>query len=279
MLRRDVQLQLRAAKPSLATLCAARTLRVGEPSGVADLPAHMVAAELPERLAFKAQTGRIAIPVVLEAAEKGAQEWQFSGYSCAYGVVFWGRWGYQQVVEAGALDKCMTAEGFDCVLVGIDHDGPPHARTIATGETRRLHLSSDDYGQKVEARIPMGDASGDMIRERIEAGVLTEMSLVATIVDYEWGGGDYSVQRITELDQNRGDVSIVVYGMNPETMIGMPTSVSATAVSTESLPPSDPPPHGGSETEIVSDEVDGDAPPDGQDIMSLRAELKSLEMI
>ena len=275
MLRSDVLRQLRAANPPLAKLRLAAEMRVGEPSGIGDLPAHIVAAELPERCHLRAQTGKVMATTILEAAEKGRSAWKFSGYSTAYGVVFWGRWGYQQVVEPGALDRSMAAESTDVVLVGIGHDGLPHARTVGVkSEMRKLHLSSDSYGQLVEAQIPVGDPSGDMIRARIDDGMLTEMSLVATIVDYEWGGGDYSVQRITELDQDRGDVSIVIYGMNPAATILPAAGVSASApAATESPPPSTPP--GGDGGEPSTEVASGDT----ADTVSLRAEMEALERL
>ncbi|MGW1859367.1 HK97 family phage prohead protease [Streptomyces collinus] len=117
---------------------------------------------------------------------------------------------YTEVVRRGAFSKTL-AEGAD-VPFKLNHDGMTLART----KSGTMRLSEDSTGLHVEADLDPGNGQVRDIRSAMERGDLDEMSFAFRVTRQEWSP-DYSQRDITEVNLNKGDVSIVNYGANPHT--------------------------------------------------------------
>jgi HK97 family phage prohead protease len=117
---------------------------------------------------------------------------------------------YTEVVRRGAFSKTL-AEGAD-VPFKLNHDGMTLART----KSGTMRLSEDSTGLHVEADLDPGNGQVRDIRSAMERGDLDEMSFAFRVTRQEWSP-DYTQRDITEVNMNKGDVSIVNYGANPHT--------------------------------------------------------------
>lgn len=117
---------------------------------------------------------------------------------------------YTEVVRAGAFAKTLS-EGAD-VPFKLNHDGMTLART----KSGTMRLSEDTTGLHVEADLDPGNGMVRDIRSAMERGDLDEMSFAFRVTRQEWSP-DWSQRDITEVNLNKGDVSIVNYGANPHT--------------------------------------------------------------
>jgi len=117
---------------------------------------------------------------------------------------------YTEVVRAGAFAKTLS-EGAD-VPFKLNHDGMTLART----KSGTMRLSEDSTGLHVEADLDPANGQVRDIRSAMDQGDLDEMSFAFRVTRQEWSP-DYSQRDITEVNLNKGDVSIVNYGANPHT--------------------------------------------------------------
>lgn len=121
---------------------------------------------------------------------------------------------YQETVRGGAFAKTLS-EGADVALL-LNHGGATMART----KSGSLVLSEDSHGLLSEATLNTQRSDvADMVMA-IQDGDITEMSFGFRIVRQSWNE-DYTDRELTELNLNKGDVSAVNYGANPNTNIGM----------------------------------------------------------
>lgn len=121
---------------------------------------------------------------------------------------------YQETVRGGAFAKTLS-EGADVALL-LNHSGATMART----KSGTLVLSEDSHGLLSEATLNTQRSDiADMVMA-IQDGNITEMSFGFRIVRQSWNE-DYTDRELTELNLNKGDVSAVNYGANPNTNIGM----------------------------------------------------------
>jgi HK97 family phage prohead protease len=117
---------------------------------------------------------------------------------------------YTEVVRSGAFAKTLS-EGAD-VPFKLNHDGMTLART----KSGTMRLAEDSTGLHVEADLDPGNGQVRDIRSAMERGDLDEMSFAFRVTRQEWSP-DYTQRDITEVNMNKGDVSIVNYGANPHT--------------------------------------------------------------
>ncbi len=120
---------------------------------------------------------------------------------------------YSEVIRQGAFGKTL-AEGPDVAFLA-NHDGLTMARTI--GGT--LELSEDSTGLLSRATLNTKRSDVRDLVLAIEDGVIDQMSFAFSVVRQQWSP-DYDERAITEVNINRGDVSAVNYGANPNTNIG-----------------------------------------------------------
>lgn len=118
--------------------------------------------------------------------------------------------GYTEVVRAGAFAKTLS-EGAD-VPFKLNHDGMTLART----KSGTMRLAEDSTGLHVEADLDPTNGQVRDIHSAMERGDLDEMSFAFRVTRQEWSP-DYTQRDITEVNLNKGDVSIVNYGANPHT--------------------------------------------------------------
>lgn len=135
---------------------------------------------------------------------------------------------YDEVVDAGAFDRTLSNNPDVAFL--LNHRGTTMART----KSGSLELGVDDTGLIVDAYC--NPERGDVrdLAHAIEDGDVDEMSFAFRIVRGQWSP-DYTEYRILEVDLDRGDVSAVNYGANPNTSISARAHQALAAV--EELPP------------------------------------------
>ncbi len=148
----------------------------------------------------------------------GGTRYEVDGYATVYQAPYSMRdsfGDYEETVRIGAGAKTLS-ENPDVVFV-FNHDGLPMARTKAGN----LLLAEDSTGLHVSA--PMLNGSVSLVRDMvtlIEDGVLDEMSFAFRVIRQEWSP-DWMQRDIIEYSLHRGDVSVVTFGANPATSVGL----------------------------------------------------------
>lgn len=136
---------------------------------------------------------------------------------------------YDEVVDAGAFDKTLGA-GPDVAFL-LNHAGTTMART----KSGTLELSVDSTGLISDAYCNPERSDVADLAHAIGDGDIDEMSFAFRIVRGEWSP-DYTQYRILEVDLDRGDVSAVNYGANPNTSISARAKQALAAVDELSAP-------------------------------------------
>jgi HK97 family phage prohead protease len=119
---------------------------------------------------------------------------------------------YTETIERGAFDKSL-AKRPDVMLL-TNHEGLPLARTT----NGSLQLSDMGNGLEFRATAPADDPDVKRIASKIEAGLMDQCSFAFRVVEQTWNE-DYTERSIGEVNLDRGDVSIVNYGANPNTQV------------------------------------------------------------
>jgi HK97 family phage prohead protease len=142
--------------------------------------------------------------------------------------------------EAGGWTEQLTRTAFDKTLAGrpdvqllINHEGLPIARTASATQPGNLFLRADSHGLLVRADLDPSDPDVQRIvpKMRSRGGarpLLDEMSFAFHVRGHEWTN-DFTTRMISEVDLRKGDVSIVNYGMNPNTHAVLDDAVGALA--------------------------------------------------
>jgi HK97 family phage prohead protease len=119
---------------------------------------------------------------------------------------------YTEQIDRNAFNKTL-ASGPDVNFL-VNHTGLSMART--TNGTLRLGVDDTGFWQESDLNPQRSDVRDLDIA--IQDGNVDQMSFAFRIVDGKWSP-DYTAYTITEVDMNRGDVSAVNYGANPNTSI------------------------------------------------------------
>jgi hypothetical protein len=119
---------------------------------------------------------------------------------------------YTETIKRGAFDKTL-AKGPDVMLLA-NHEGLPLARTT----NGSLRLSDSGMGLEFEATASSSDPDAARVAAKVESGLLDQCSFAFRVVNQEWDD-DHTKRDITEVSLDRGDVSIVNYGANPNTPV------------------------------------------------------------
>lgn len=117
-----------------------------------------------------------------------------------------------------------TLEANPDVMLLLNHGGAPLART----KSGTMTLTADRRGLLVEARLDPSDPDVQALLPKMRRGDLDEMSFAFRVKDQEWDN-NYSHRMITEVSLQKGDVSVVNYGMNPNTHVVIAETVGALA--------------------------------------------------
>lgn len=197
----------------------------GRRAAAISAPAEIPSTSQRADLAFSAQ-------MRAETVERdGKQFFRVEGYASTVEqtYVMYDFWGpYDEVIDARAFDNTLARDPDVAFL--LNHRGMTMARTKA----KTLTLSVDDQGLRSEAFLnPDRSDVRDMVLA-IDDGNIDEMSFAFRIVRGQWSP-DYTEYRILEVDLDRGDVSAVNYGANPNTSISARAKQALAAI--EDLPP------------------------------------------
>jgi HK97 family phage prohead protease len=151
----------------------------------------------------------------------------FSGYASVteYPYEVYGgpeKGGWNETISRGAFKKTL-AEGADVNFL-LNHDGISMART----KSGTLTLLEDKTGLRAIAELDPENPSVLAIKSAVTRGDLDEMSFGFRVTRDEWFDerGEPSnkmvgtERRISEVNMNKGDVSVVNYGANPATSGG-----------------------------------------------------------
>lgn len=139
---------------------------------------------------------------------------------------FWGP--YTEIMDRGAFDKTLAADPDVAFL--LNHRGTTMART----KSGTLELSFDpDQGLLMDAYCNPERVDVKDLAHAINDRDIDQMSFAFRIIRGQWSP-DYEEYRILEVDLDRGDVSAVNYGANPNTSISARAKQALAAV--EDLP-------------------------------------------
>jgi HK97 family phage prohead protease len=176
------------------------------------MPDLSMRAERPAELQHRAVPFR---DVELRAKDNGsgADALTFSGYACITEVGYeMSDWlgPFTEVVRAGAFTKTL-AENADVPFL-VNHAGLTLART----KSGTMRLAEDDTGLHTEAELDPASPHVQALRSAMDRGDVDEMSFGFWITRQQWSP-DFDQRDILEVSLNKGDVSVVNYGANPNT--------------------------------------------------------------
>lgn len=106
----------------------------------------------------------------------------------------------------------------------INHGGEPLART----KSGTMRLSADRHGLRVWAKLDASDPDVKRLIPKMRRGDMDEMSFAFRVTDQDWDTS-YTHRTIRRLTLEKGDVSVVNYGMNPGTRAMLADAVSSLA--------------------------------------------------
>ena len=127
---------------------------------------------------------------------------------------------YTEIVTAGAGESSLNRADLNTVFV-VNHRSLPMAKTT----TGTLDLAESDYGLRSGAYVDERLTLEADVVARVERKLLDEMSFAFMIVRGSWSP-DWMEYRIYEYDIHRGDTSVVTFGANPTTDIGIGESTA-----------------------------------------------------
>lgn len=152
--------------------------------------------------------------VELRAASAGGSDaLTFTGYACITEVGYeMSDWlgPFTEVVRAGAFTKTL-AENADVPFL-VNHAGLTLART----KSGTMQLAEDDTGLHVQAQLDPASPHVTALRSAMDRGDVDEMSFAFWVTRQQWSP-DFEQRDILEVNLNKGDVSVVNYGANPNT--------------------------------------------------------------
>jgi len=143
----------------------------------------------------------------------GGDALTFTGYACVtevgYEMQDW-LGPYTEVVRAGSFAKTLS-ENADVPFL-VNHAGLTLART----KSGTMQLGEDDTGLHVEAKLDPSSPHVTALRSAMDRGDVDEMSFAFWVTRQQWSP-DWDQRDILEVNLNKGDVSVVNYGANPNT--------------------------------------------------------------
>lgn len=161
----------------------------------------------------------------------GGTTYSFHGYAAVFEAPFemWDLWGdaYFETLAAGSCNRTLANNADVQFLIGHNESSLPLART----KSGTMTLAADSHG--LEVVVPSLDGRSPIVQSlasAVERGDMDEMSIGFIAVQQQWSP-DWMERRITEINLNRGDVSMVCWAANPATagasMTALPVSQAA----------------------------------------------------
>lgn len=124
--------------------------------------------------------------------------------------------GFNERSHRAAFDKTLAANPDVHFL--INHEG----RSLARTKSGTLTLRTDKTGLMVEARIDRRTRDGQDLEISMERRDLDEMSYAFRTIRHDWSE-DGTLRTLLEVNLDKGDVSVVNNGANPNTRIRIAT--------------------------------------------------------
>lgn len=121
---------------------------------------------------------------------------------------------YTEVISRGAFGKTLAEQ--PKVQLLVNHGGLSLAQTT----TGSLRLAEDENGLHFEADLNQKRSDAADLIEALRDGAVDECSFAFRVTRQKWSP-DYDERRIDEVNLNRGDVSVVNLGANPNTPVAM----------------------------------------------------------
>ncbi len=156
-------------------------------------------------------------PASFEVRSLGNAKVELVGYASSYGQPYemYDMFGaYTEVARAGMCAKTL-ADSADVAYLA-NHAG----LTLARSKSGTLRLSEDSTGLHTAATLNTARSDARDLVTAIEDGDVDQMSFGFRVVKQEWSP-DFSQRDLVEVNLDRGDVSAVNFGANPETMVGV----------------------------------------------------------
>ena len=147
----------------------------------------------------------------LRAANDGMLK--FSGYASLtntpYPVSF-----YNETIQRGAFKRTLNDRPDVQMLInhGEGGSGMPIART-----GKNMTLVEDERGLKVDADLDPEDPDVMLLKRKMDAGLIDQMSFAFQVTDQDWNP-DFTERTIKAVSIHRGDVSVVNQGASSTTM-------------------------------------------------------------
>ncbi|HEX8511088.1 MAG TPA: HK97 family phage prohead protease [Propionibacteriaceae bacterium] len=132
--------------------------------------------------------------------------------------------GFNEQVHRAAFDKTLNAKPDVHFL--INHEG----RSLARTKSGTLKLKTDNTGLLSESRVDRRTRDGQDLEISMERGDLDEMSFAFRTVRHDWTE-DGELRTLLEVNLDKGDVSVVNNGANPNTRIRIATADAIRALS------------------------------------------------
>lgn len=176
------------------------------------MPDLSVRAERPTTLQHRAVPFR-DVELRAKPDGTGGDSLTFTGYACVteigYEMEDW-LGPFTEVVRQGAFTKTL-AENADVPFL-VNHAGLTLART----KSGTMRLAEDDTGLHTEADLDPASPHVQALRSAMDRGDVDEMSFGFWITRQQWSP-DFDQRDILEVSLNKGDVSVVNFGANPNT--------------------------------------------------------------
>jgi HK97 family phage prohead protease len=160
---------------------------------------------------------RRAYGVQLTARKQGPGPVTLEGYASVTDTPYemWDFMGpYTEVMAGGSFTKTLSETPHVQLL--LNHGGLSMAATKAG----TLRLSEDSTGLHMSAEVNAVRTDVRDMLTALEDGAVDEMSFAFRIIRQQWSP-DYTQCDIKEVDIHRGDVSVVNFGANPTTSVGL----------------------------------------------------------
>ena len=119
---------------------------------------------------------------------------------------------FTETLVRGAFDATLAKD--PSVQLLVNHEGLPLAAT----RNGSLVLEATERGLEFTATCDPADPDVSRIAAKVSSGLMNECSFAFRVVNQTWDE-DYTQRSITEVSLDRGDVSVVNYGANPNTNV------------------------------------------------------------
>jgi HK97 family phage prohead protease len=146
---------------------------------------------------------------------------QFSGYASLFGVgyeMYGGpdKGGWIEYVDSKAFDRTLSTS--PDVVLNMNHGEGGTGLPIARTSSKTLQLRTDKKGLLSSAELDLRDPDVQALQVKVERGDVNQMSFAFRTIRQEWDDEE-TKRTLLELSLDRGDVSIVTNGANPNTSV------------------------------------------------------------